>query len=75
MEIKPPLGVSPHWFVHRQRIRELNEAIGRFIGYIEANIHIEEHSERYEVIAAWAQEIESLALLEADLSRKRSKYQ
>ena len=24
--IKPPLGVSPHWFVYRQRIEELNKA-------------------------------------------------
>ena len=70
MTNKPPLGVSPHWFVYRQRIRELNEAIARHIDYIEQNQHIQNHSAYYEVIAQWATEIKALALLEAEYEKK-----
>lgn len=71
---KPPLGVCPSWFIHPKRIEELNEAIGRFIKHIKTNQHTETHSQQYRVIALWAREIESLALLEAELEeRERSR--
>ena len=65
--IKPPLGVSPHWFVYRTRIKELNEAISRYLEYIEENQLIAETKQMYEQIAEWAKEIQALALLEARL--------
>ena len=70
MSNKPPIGVSPSWFVYRQRMRELNEAIGRYIEYIEQNQHIKDISPYYKAIAQWSREIESLALLEADMEKK-----
>ena len=64
---KPPLGVSPHWFVYRRRIEELHEAIGRYIKHIGEHQHIEQHDLYYKAIAMWAREIEVLTLLEAEL--------
>ena len=63
--IKPPIGVSPHWFVYRTRIEELNKAIGRYLEHIEKNHAITETKQDYELIAKWAKEIEALALIEA----------
>ena len=65
--IKPPIGVSPHWFVYRQRIDELNKAIARYLEHIEKKQHTAELKQEYEAIAEWAKEIQHLALLEADL--------
>lgn len=70
MTIKPPLGVSPHWFVYLKRITELHEAIGRYIAHIENNRSIENHTQHYKVIAQWAEEIKALALLMAELEKK-----
>lgn len=70
MAIKPPIGVSPHWFVYRKRITELHEAIGRYITHIEQNRGIENHTQHYEAIAQWAEEIYTLALLEAMIEKK-----
>jgi hypothetical protein len=67
---KPPLGVSPHWFVYRQRIKELSDAIGRHIEYIEQHQHTKNHSAYYGAITQWAKEIEVLALLEAEIETK-----
>lgn len=67
---KPPLGVSPHWFVYRQRIKELNEAIGRYLEYIEVNQHIKNLNPYYKAIAQWAKEIKCLAVLEAEMEEK-----
>ena len=75
MDKKPPLGVSPHWFVYLQRIREINEAIGRYIEHIESNQHIEYLSPYYKAIALWAHEMESLALLESELFKAERKEQ
>jgi hypothetical protein len=75
MENKPPLGVSPHWFVYLKRIRELNEAIGRYIEHVESNRHIEYPSQYYMAIAQWAHEIEGLALLEAEICKAERKEQ
>ena len=65
--IKPPLGVSPHWFVYRQRIDELNKAIARYLEHIKKVQYTAELRQEYEAIAEWAKEIQYLALLEADL--------
>lgn len=70
---KPPLGVSPHWFVNRKRIEELHEAIGRYIGHIGEHQHIEQHDQYYKAIAMWSREIETLALLEAELEKRERK--
>ena len=67
---KIPLGVSPHWYVNSKRIEELNNAIGRFIEYIKTNQHTQEHVAYYKAIAMWAREIETLALLEAELEKR-----
>lgn len=72
MTPKPPLGVSPHWFVNRERMQELCDAIGRYIEYIEANHHIERIDQYYTAIANWARELEALALLEAELEKRDS---
>lgn len=65
--IKPPLGVSPHWFVYRQRIEELNKAIARYLEHIEKKQHTQKLNQEYKAIAEWAKEIQCLALLEAVL--------
>ena len=65
--IKPPLGVSPHWFVYRSRMEELNKSIERYLEYIKKHNHTMETKQYYECIAEWAKEIETLALLESDL--------
>lgn len=69
-ELKPPLGVSPHWFVHRKRIGELNEAIGRFLEHIDKIQNIQYTNQCYEAIAGWAREIEILASFEAERNGK-----
>lgn len=66
---KPPIGVSPHWFVYTKRMEELNETIGRYLAHIKSTHHIGETKQCFEVIAQWAKEIEKLALLEAELER------
>lgn len=67
---KPPLGVSPHWFVHHKRIQELNEAISRYIDYISQHHSCIDTKEHYRVISKWAKEIETLSLLIAKLDEK-----
>lgn len=68
--IKPPLGVSPHWFVYLKRMKELNEAIGRFLEYIDTTtMNTKGRADYYEAIAEWSVEITQLALLEVKLER------
>ena len=71
-DIKPPLGVGPHWFVYKNRIEELNEAIARFLEYINKHQHAITVGRYYEAIEGWAKEIEHLARLEADLYNTRT---
>ena len=73
MNNKPPIGVSPHWFVHLKRITELHEAIGRYIAHIEHHQSTEPLSTYYELIAQWAEELEAVALLEAKLKKREEK--
>lgn len=70
-QVKCPLGVSPHWFVYMQRMTELNNAIGRYLEYINERRHTIEARQSYELIAQWAKEIEKLAMLEAELERNK----
>ena len=63
---KPPLGVSPAWLVYPQRIKELHEAIGRYLDHIEKCRHTESNTKHYELIAKWSREIECLALILAE---------
>ena len=65
-ELKPPLGVSPYWYVYQKRITELHEAIGRYVEYISTHkscCSVQEHK----LIAKWARELEVLSLLIAEL--------
>lgn len=32
--IKPPLGVSPHWYIYNKRIKELCDAITKYSDFI-----------------------------------------
>lgn len=64
---KPPLGVSPHWFVYNKRIKELNEAIGRYIAFAEENNLTTDTAQYYECIAKWANDISLIASAEAKL--------
>ena len=67
-ELKPPLGVSPHWFTLRKRMIELNEAIQRYLEYTERDYQPGYIEQKYNIIAKWAEELKTLALLEARLT-------
>lgn len=64
---KPPLGVSPHWFLYNQRMEELAEAIQRYLQYIHQYENVHKSKEDYRLIAQWSEELKSLALLESEL--------
>lgn len=64
---KVPIGVSPHWFVYNERIKEINQALGRYIDFISENNAVVDTVEYYELIAKWANEIKLLAEAEANL--------
>lgn len=65
--IKPPLGVSPHWFVYNKRITELSEAITRYSNFIMRYDNVKDGRHYYELIAKWATEIKTLAEMEIPL--------
>lgn len=65
--IKPPLGVSPHWWVHNRRIKELSEAITRYADFTGDHNHTLDVKAYYELMAKWATEIKLLAEAEAKL--------
>ena len=67
---KPPLGVSPHWFVLPKRMAELHDAIGRWLDYLTTHQTTEYAAQGYECVAQWAEELKSLAMLEARLIRR-----
>ena len=73
MLTKPPLGVSPHWFVYRSRMKELNEAIARYLEYIENHCHIRDMAPYHKAVAIWSRELEQLALLEAEITDMEKK--
>ena len=65
--IKPPIGVSPHWYIHNKRIEELSEAITRYSDFIMRYANIKDERDFYESIAKWADEIKKLAEIEIQL--------
>lgn len=68
---KPPLGVCPHWFVYKKRMKELNEAIQRYLDHDEEDYKPGYAAQKYEAIASWAEELRTLASLESRLMKKR----
>ena len=65
--IKPPLGVSPHWYIYNKRIKELCEAITRYSDFIMHYSDVQDEREYYELISKWATEIKMLAEIEIPL--------
>ena len=61
--IKPPIGVSPHWYIHNKRIKEISEAITRYSDFIMRYVNIKDERDYYKAIAKWADEIKSLPKL------------
>lgn len=64
---KPPIGVAPHWFIYRNRMQELTEAIARQMEHIQDNHDLQSLARHYTIIAQWAKELEALARLEIEL--------
>lgn len=62
--IKPPLGVSPHWYVYNKRIEELSNTITRYAEFIMRYNNIKDVRDNYNAIAGWANEIKMLAEIE-----------
>ena len=75
MLIKPPLGVSPHWFVYHKRMTELCDTIARYLAFIGDNQHIINHAQYYQAIAMWSKELEQLALLEAEIRNMEKNHE
>lgn len=71
--IKPPIGVSPHWFVHNKRIKELSNAITRYTDFIMRYNNIQDGRDYYNAIAEWANEIKMLAEIEIQLLSTKNK--
>ena len=65
--IKPPIGVSPHWYIHNKRIKELSEAITRYSDFIMRYTNVQDERKHYEFIAKLAAEIKMLAVIEISL--------
>ena len=49
--IKPPIGVSPHWYVHNKRIMEISEAITRYSDFIMRYVNVKDERDCYKSIA------------------------
>lgn len=64
---KPPLGVSPHWFVYPKRIIEISEAITRTTEFAYKYTATRNSKESYKVIRQWAIEIAGLAEIMVDV--------
>ena len=74
--IKPPLGVSPHWYVYNKRIEELSNAITRYTDFIMRYNNIKDGRDYYNAIAEWANEIKMLAEIETQLlSTEKKEYE
>jgi len=67
---RPPIGVSPHWFVYNQRMQELTETIYNYLQYIYQHENMLRTKDNYLMIAQWSEELKSLALLEAEINSK-----
>lgn len=75
--IKPPIGVSPHWYVYNKRIEELSNAITRYTDFIMRYNNIKDGRDNYNAIAEWANEIKMLAEIEIQLlsTEKNKEYE
>lgn len=49
--IKPPLGVSPHWYIYNKRIKELGEAITKYSDFIMHYSDVQDGRKYYELIS------------------------
>ena len=65
--IKPPIGVSPHWYVYNKRIKEVSEAITRYAEFALKHDAVRDSLEDYKLIAKWAMELKLLAETEIQL--------
>lgn len=65
--IKPPLGVSPHWYIYNKRIKELCDAITKYSDFIMHCPDVQDERKYYELISKWATEIKMLAEIEIPL--------
>lgn len=58
---KPPIGVSPWWFIYPKRVIELSEAISRYAEFSLKHTLVRKTKEDYKAIRQWAMEIEKIA--------------
>ena len=58
---KPPLGVSPWWFIYPKRVIELSEAITRYADFSSKRTLIRNTVADYKMIHQWALEIAEIA--------------
>lgn len=59
----PPIGVKPYWFTMNKRIKELSDAISRYMEFLCCNLHAISDSrkeEYFKLIKGWNQEINLL---------------
>ena len=59
----PPVGVKPYWFTMNERIKELSDAISRYMEFLYYNLHAIPDSrkeEYFKLIKEWNQEINLL---------------
>ena len=59
----PPVGVKPYWFSMNERIKELSDAISRYMEFLYYNLHVIPDSrkeEYFKLIKEWNQEINLL---------------
>ena len=67
---KPPLGVSPAWFVYPKRIKELAEAIVKRADFASTNTLIRDTHKDFELIAQWADELAKLTKAYVEIGGK-----
>lgn len=68
-EKRPPIGVAPHWLVNLKRIEELNDAIKRLVEELNTNCLSETDIKYYKLVAKYAEEVRTLAEMEARLTK------
>ena len=68
-EKRPPIGVAPHWLVNLKRIEELNEATKRLVEELNTSRLSETDIKYYKLVAKYAEEVRTLAEMEARLTK------
>ncbi len=58
---KPPIGVSPWWFIYPKRVIELSEAISRYADFASKRTLFAHSTNDYKLIYQWAMEIAHIA--------------